>query len=243
LKKKHSRRRPGRYLRAQIQVKKNHPNRIFALSKSRGWTYKIIAEKCRATAAALNIPGRDKTHTGTIQNLALGTQKLTQDWAELLGVVFGVTAAEIFSDAVQVAKDHRTVRVTHALEGGKWRELPPPEQYPVYVLDEPDLRGAQLYAAQIRGAQFNPHAEKSTIVMSIYERRPSDLVDGKRYHVRVTAADGGAIEAIKSLTTDDAGRYWLKPDPHHREWLPIDGTTGEVRVEIIGRVREFISYE
>lgn len=200
-----------------------------------------MAGRIRSLAKVRKLAAYSKVHEVTINRLSLGKAKLTQDWMNMLGEVFSVPPHEIIS--APVTQNIRRVRVIYALEAGKWREtsrLPEPEQFDIMIPDDPSLHDMKLYAGEIRGPHFNlRYPDKSIVVLAAVEQRPGDIVEGKRYHVRTTRADGCIIDTIRCLTADDKGRYWLKPEsnhPEHQEWLPIGGTES-YRVEIVGRVR------
>lgn len=221
--------------------KKPKSNRIFELMKARHWTYAEVAERIRALAKARKIEAYGKVHEVTINRLALGKAKLTQDWMKMLGEIFQVPAHELI--ATPAAQNLIVVHVTHVLDAGIWRgesELPEPMQFDVMIPNDPLFQNLTLYAGEIKGPSFNlRYPEKTIVVLSRIEQKPGEIVEGKRYHVRATRDDGLFEDSIKSLSRDGEGRYWLKPEsdhPAHQGWLPLGGTDG-LKVEIVGRVR------
>lgn len=220
---------------------KSRPNRIYELMKARGWKYADVAERVSKAAQARGDDTYSKVHEVTINRLALGTAKLTQEWMNMLAEVFQVPAHEII--APPPALNLRRVRVIYALEAGKWRRtdtMPDQEQYDIMVPDDAALLDMQLYAGEVRGAHFDRrYPDKSVLVISRIEQKPGEIVEGKRYHVRATRhSDGAVVNSIRCLSSD-GGRYWLKPessDPEHQAWIPLGGTP-EFKIEIVGRVR------
>jgi len=220
---------------------KARPNRIFELMKERHWTYPDVAEHIRAHAKSKNLDNYVRVHEVTINRLALGKAKLTQDWMNLLGDIFRVPPHEIISQPS--AENIRRVRVICALQDGRWidqKPLPANEQFDIMIPNDPQLEQFDLYAGEIRGEHFNlRYPDGSLVVLSKITQRPDDIVEGKRYHVRATRGDGKVIETIRSLVRDEGGKYWLKPESthpeHQKDWLPLGG--GGNGVEIIGRVR------
>jgi len=223
---------------------KSHPNRIFELMKARHWTYADVAERIRALAKARKLAGYTKVHEVTINRLALGKAKLTQDWMKMLGEIYSVPAHEIIhAPDASAPQNLIVVRVIFALEGGKFRrdaELPEKEQFDIMIPSDQQLKESRLYSGEIRGPSFNlRYPEKSVVVLSRIEQVPGEIVEGRRYHVRVTDGAGMVEDSIKTLSRDDTGRYWLKPEsdhPAHQEWMPLGGND-KIKVEIIGRVR------
>jgi hypothetical protein len=224
-----------------IKPKKDRPNRIHELTKLRRWTYEDVAAAVQKLARARNDEAHTNVHKVTINRLATGAAQLTQAWMEILGTVFCVPPSELISSPV--AQNLCRVRVIYALEAGVWRKSPDleeKEQFDIMIPNDQLPFGAALYAGEIRGNSYNlRYPDKSIVVLSRLEQVPGEIVEGKRYHVRSMRADGKVEDTIKCLTSDQEGRYWLKPesnDPKHQEWLPVSGTD-KVRVEIIGRVR------
>lgn len=219
--------------------RKQRPNRIYELTKARGWTAAIVAEKVRALAEARGLDHRLGTHEVTINRLST-SPSISQEWMELLGEIYQVPASEII--APPPAAGLRRVRVKGALQAGEWaeqHEWPDDEQYDVMVPDDPALRGVPLYAGEIRGNSMNlRYPSGAIIIMSPLRQHPGEITEGRRYHVRLTHADGNTEETIKTLVRRD-DRYWLKPesdDPEFQQWIALDGIPGAT-VELIGRVR------
>lgn len=166
---------------------------------------------------------------------------LTQDWMEVLGEIYGVPAVDII--ATPAVGNMRLLKVTIALEGGSWRKdhsLQPNEQFEIMVPDDTRLRGVALYAAEIRGPAANlRYSDRSILIMSKLLTVPGEIVEGRRYHVRITRTASGESEETVRLLVARQGRFWLKPesdDPEFQTWMPLDGTP-ECRVELLGRVR------
>lgn len=204
---------------------RSYPNRIHELTKLRGLTYADVADALGA-------------HTITIAKLATDKIELTHDWMKRLAKVFDVSPAEIIERPA--AAGLRRVRVRGTLQAGAFSESfewPHDDQYDVMVRDDPALRRAELYAGEIEGASMNLRYPPGSVV--IMSAGGSDLVPGRRYHVRITRADGTAEDTIKTLERSADGRYWLKPessDPEYQAWIPLDGQP-DTTVELIGRVR------
>lgn len=180
-------------------------------------------------------------HEVTINRLATGKINLTQDWMNLLGEIYAVPASEIIS--VPIAQNLQRVRVSCALEAGNWRstsDLPESEQFDIMIVHDEALRGATIYAGEIRGPANNlRYSAGSIAILSKLEQKPGEIEIGKRYHVRTMQTDGLIEDTIKCLVKDGEGKYWLRPEsdhPAHQQWLPLDGTE-LLKVEIIGRVR------
>lgn len=227
----------------QPRTKKPRPNRIFELTKARKWTYPEVARRVRELAIARGDDSRSKCHTITINRLATGDANLTQEWMNIFGEVFGVPAAEIISAPLN--DNLRRVPLLYALEAGNWRresQLPEPERYDITIPHEPALADATLYAGEVRGHDNDQRYPQGAIVIMSKLDDPGaagDAVPGKRYHVRVTRADGLVEDSIKLLTLGPDGQLWLRPEsnhPQHQEWTPITGRSGDV-VKIVGRVR------
>lgn len=220
--------------------KRPRPNRIFELTRARKWKYADVAERVRELAAARGDTARAKVHTLTINRLATGEITLTQDWMNLLGEVFTVDPAEIIT--APAAQNLRRVAVAIALQAGAWRresELPIAERYDVMIRADAALADAVLYAGEIRGADTNlRYSAGSIAILSKLAQSPGEIIEGRRYHVRVIRADNMIEDTIKLLCSRE-GQYWLRPESDHpefQEWLPIAGKPGH-RVEIVGRVR------
>jgi hypothetical protein len=228
------------------------PNRIYELAKARKWTYAEVADRVSKQAQARGDAGHSKVHTITINRLATGTAKMTQEWMNLLGEVFGVAPAEIISPPL--AQNLMRVQVLYAFCGGRWRKTPmlaPSEQYQLMIPRESRLDGLSLYAGEIRGEDINHRYPRGAIVLVAKLdpgaiNRPGNMISDRRYHVRITRASDGMIEdSIKCLVANGDGHLWLKPEsnqPEHQEWVPLTGRPG-YSVEIIGRVRGVFSPE
>lgn len=226
---------------SKSRATKAHPNRIFDLTKARNWTYADVAERVRKIAARRGDNNRAKVHEVTINRLATGAARLTQEWMELLAEVYGVQATEIIS--APNAGNLRRVRVVCALEAGNWRktpDLPEEEQHDVMIPDELALAAATFYSGIIKGPGSNlRYSPNSIAILSKIEQKPGEIEVGKRYHVRASRPDGLIEDSLKLLVQDSAGKYWLRPEsdhPEHQEWLPLAGRD-DLKVEIIGRVR------
>jgi hypothetical protein len=220
--------------------KRPRPNRIFELTRARKWKYADVAERVRAIAAARGDVARAKVHTLTINRLATGEITLTQDWMNLLGEVFDVPSTEIIT--APAADNLRRVAVCYALQARHWRrdsELPAAERYDIMIRSDPALHNLTLYAGEIRGQDTNlRYSPGSLAILSKIEQAPGEIIEGRRYHVRVTRADGMIEDTIKLMTAKE-GQYWLRPESDHpdfQEWLPLTGKPGHT-VEIVGRVR------
>jgi transcriptional regulator with XRE-family HTH domain len=211
-----------------------YPNRIAELARARDLTYAGLADRVKA-------------HEVTIANLATGAQQLTQEWMIRLGEALDVPPEEIISRPA--AEGMRRVRVRAWLEASDWAEThewPDADQYDVVIPDDPSLRSASLYAAEIRGQSMNlRYPARSVVVFSRIVGRPNEVAAGKRYHVRRTRVDGLTEETVKTLVRDEQGRYWLKPessDPEHQACIALVGDK-EATVEAIGRVRFVVHRE
>jgi hypothetical protein len=225
----------------RAKTKKEHPNRIRALTKERKWTYDDVVLRVQKLARARKDAAHMNVHKITINRLATGASKLTQQWMEILGEVFGVPPSELIAEPV--AQNLYRVRVVCALEAGVWRtspELPAKEQFDIMIPNDQLAVAGVLYAGEIRGPSYNlRYPDKSIVVLSRLEQKPGEIIEGKRYHVRSMRDDGQVEDTIKCLTVDREGKYWLKPEsdhPSHQEWLPLAGTD-RLKVEIVGRVR------
>lgn len=229
----------------QPRARRPRPNRIHELTKARGWTYPEVARRVSELARARGDEDRANTHTITINRLATGAAKLTQDWMTILSEVFAVTPAEIISEPI--AENLRRVTVVCALAAGAWRkhwQLPEQEQYEIMIPNEAAFSGLTLYAGEIRGDDINRRYPRGAIVViSTYKpgeiNQPGELKEDRRYHVRVARADGLIEDSIKCLTRGPEGQLWFKPEsdhPAHQEWISITGKPGHL-VEIVGRVR------
>lgn len=217
------------------------PNRIYELTKARKWTYAEVAARVRELAETLGDDDRMKVHEITINRLATGSIALTQDWMTTLGLVYSVDASEIIT--APATEGLRRIKVTGALQAGAWaesHEFAIDEQHEIMIPDDPALRSVALYAGELRGESMNKrYPNGAIIIMSKVSQRPGEIAEGKRYHVRMTHADGLTEETIKTLAKDNSGEYWLKPESDHpefQEWIPLDGKPGTT-VELIGRVR------
>jgi hypothetical protein len=221
--------------------KRPRPNRIFELTKERKWKYADVAEKVRSLAKARKDTAHAKAHTITINRLATGDINLTQDWMNILGEVFSVPASDIISPPV--AQNLKRVTVSCALQSNHWRsdsDLPPSEQYEIMIPQNAALDGASIYAGVIKGLDNNlRYPPGAIVIVSKLEQKPDEIVEGRRYHVRVMRGDGMIEDSIKRLVRGPEGHYWLKPEsdhPAHQEWLALDGSSG-IKIEIVGRVR------
>lgn len=219
--------------RARKAPPRRYPNRLAELRKLTGMTNADII-------AALG----DDTHETTISRLATGEMDLTLDWMTRLAKVFGVRPAELIEKPP--GGRLRRVHVTGRIQAGQWsenHEWPEQDQYDVTVPDDPAIRGLSLYAGEIGGESMNLRYKPGSVV--VLSPRASDMVPGRRYHVRRTRPDGTTEETIKTLARDERGHYWLKPessDPEHQEWISLEGSDG-VTVELLGRVRYVVQRE
>lgn len=212
---------------------KRSKNRILELTKERGLTYNDVADALGVSRSA-------------IADLARGDTNLTQDWMEKLGEFFGVAPTEIIEPTV---KGFRRVKLSGELCAGKWHEpthWPSPDHEDILIVDDPELRRIGLYAGRVCGNSMNQvYPDKSIVVLSHVGDSPSDIMIGRRYHVRRTRADGQVEETLKTLVKGPDNRLWLKPesdDPAHQQWVPLDGAIGET-IELIGRVQYSIKRE
>lgn len=206
---------------------KERTNRIRELAKRDKLTYGEIAARI----------GTSETQ---IARLANGERKLNQDWMNRLAGVFSVTPSEIIDRTAPSGL--RVVKVTGSVQAGRWAEshgIPEDEQDSVMVPDDPAQRGLHLYAVQIRGESMNQlYPDGSVAVLNSIMQRPGEILAGKRYHVRVTRADGSVEDTVKTLVRDSKGQYWLKPESDSPEFTAtlLEPHEGE-QVELIGRVR------
>jgi len=222
-------------------MERERPNRIHELTKQRKWTYAEVAARVRELAETLGDDDRMRVHEITINKLASGKIALTQDWMITLGQVYSVSAAEIIERPATTGL--RRISVKGAMRAGAWaesHEWPIDDQYEIMIPDDPALRDVALYAGKVEGHSMNRrYPDGAIIILSRVTQKPGEIVEGRRYHVRQTHADGMTEETIKTLAKDDEGKYWLKPEsdhPEHQEWIPLDGKPGTT-VTLIGRVR------
>lgn len=226
---------PRRRGRPQAASVKQYPNRIHELTRAHGLTYARVADATNS-------------HEVTIANLANGKATLTFPWMQRLAKVFDVTPAEIVQKPL--TEGLRRVRVTGAVEAGAWHESslwPEDRQYDVLVPDDLTLRDRDLYAAEVRGESMNARYQNGSVVVfsKITGSAYGEIVDGRRYHIRLTRPDGTVEDTVKTLVRDAKGAYWLKPesdDPRFQEWLPLDGPPG-CTVELLGRARFAVQRE
>ncbi|WP_316234995.1 MULTISPECIES: hypothetical protein [unclassified Bradyrhizobium] len=241
----------GIVAKRDAQARPPRPNRIRELTKARKWTYPEVAERVRALASARGDDGRTKVHTITINRLATGAAQMTQEWMNILGEVFNVPPAEIISPPA--AENLRRVQVIYTFQGGHFRKsamLSASEQYQIVIPRDPRLDDVSLYAGEIRGEDVNTRYPAGAIVLIAKldpgaVNRPGEVLTDRRYHVRVTRADGLIEDSIRCLVADEAGRLWLKPEsnrPEFQEWMPLTGRPGHT-VELLGRVRGVLSPE
>lgn len=214
--------------------KRIYPNRIHELTRAKNMTYAELAD-------ALGV------HETTIARLAIGEQALTHDWMKRLGEALGVRPEELIVNAG--VSSLRRIRIKGSLQAGDWaesHEWPEDDQYDVMVPDDPALRTLPLYGGMIVGESMNlRYPNGSAVVLSRIGQRPGEIAVGKRYHVRMTRADGQTEETIKTLVADEQNHFWLKPEsshPEHQEWIPLDGKP-DVTVELLGRVRFVVHRE
>jgi hypothetical protein len=222
--------------RKKTLLRDEYPNRIAELSALRGLTYADIAERVRPAV-----------HENTIARLAVGQIALNQDWMTRLAPVLSVTPAELIVPLP--ATDMRCVTVICALQAGIWGNtamLEEQERFDVLIRDVPELLGLSLYAGEVRGQGMNQrYPPGAVVVISRLTNRPNEIVENKRYHVRVTRADGTIEESVRLLVRHEDGRYFLKHEsssPEFQEWLPLDGPPG-LTVELVGRVRYAVHSE
>lgn len=221
-----------RRVRRQIEPAQ-HPNRLFDLATAAGLTYADIAD---ATGS----------HRITIAKLATGQIALTQEWMERLAPVLGTTPAGLIEAP---PAGLRLVKVAGVLQAGAWSEThewPPDEQFSVMVPDDPALRRLALYGGVVRGDSMDEVYPEGTIVVltRIADGGRADIRPGRRYHVRITRADGLTEDTLKTLIEKD-GKYWLRPEssnPEFKSWIPLDGLPGTM-IELIGLVRFAVTRE
>jgi len=223
---------------------KDHPTRIHELAMQRGWTYADVAARVQKIAATEGDQQRLNAQGATINRLATGKIKLTPNWQTILAEVFGVPVEELTSPPS--AKVLRRMRVAMSFEAGNFRptnELPEAEQFNLMVAADRELQSETLYAGEIKGDANNLRYQSGTvIVMSQLTQKPGEIVEGKRYHVRHTRADGLVEDSVRFLTQDKDGSFWLKTEsdkPEHQKALrlPSEG------VELIGRARMAFTVE
>jgi hypothetical protein len=220
---------------------KVRPNRIYELTKARKWTYPDVAKRVRELAVSRGDAVRSKVHTVTINRLATGEANLTQEWMNILGEAFQVPPAEIIS--APVAQNLRRVTVEYGLEAGKWRansSLSAKDQFAIMIPNDAHLLDAALYGGEVTGQDNNQRYPPGSIaVISKLEYTPGEIVEGRRYHIRLSREDGLIEDSIKCLTLGPEGQHWFKQEsnhPNHQEWIPAKGRPG-YKIEIIGRVR------
>lgn len=226
---------PARRRARGVRAARERGNRIFELSQAKGLTYAQIADHCGVSER-------------TIMRLANAkAERLNIQWMKKLAKVFGVEPEAL--QARPVSDALRKVRVQGTLRAGAWAESyewPPDEHYDVMIPDDPDLRDAALYAAEVAGTSMNLRYQPGSVaVMSKITQRPNEITEGRRYHVQIARVDGTVEDTIKTLTSDRDGKYWLKPesdDPAHQEWIPLEGKPGE-NVRVVGRVRYVVIRE
>jgi hypothetical protein len=234
-------RTPGRRKAAPQTASRQHPNRIFDLTKERHWTYAEVAERVRSRAREKKLKNFLKTHEVTIGKLASGLRTLTLDWMNMLGEVYSVPATDLIAQPIN--GDMIRIKVTFHFQGGIWsatHQWPEPDCYDIMIPQDAALDGVTLYAGELKGpASDAKYPEKTVVICSRVMARPDEISANRRYHVRATRADGATEETIRCLTQDGDGKYWLKPEsnhPAHQAWMPLEGADG-IKVEIIGRVR------
>ncbi len=231
----------GRSTPSAGKIAREYPNRIVELMKARGWTYPQLAQAVQDYAATIDDRGKLKTTAVSMNRLAIGTTELTLEWMRFLAAVFSVAPEEII--AKPIMDGMRRVKVMGALRAGVWAEAHQwaiDEQYEIMIPDDPAMRNVALYAGLLQGESMNRrYPDGAIIILSRITQKPGEIVEGRRYHVRLTHADGLTEETIKTLARDAAGEYWLKPESDHpefQEWISLDGKPGTT-VELIGRVR------
>jgi hypothetical protein len=217
---------------------KDHPTRIHQLAGERGWTYGELAARISALAAKRGDTAHAKVHEITIHRLAAGKTKLSREWESRFAEVFGVPPEQITSPTP--VKTLIRVPVAMTFEGNSWRttnEIPEAEREDaVLQLSNTDSRAKRFYAGEIRGEASNRRWRPgTTIILSHLEHTPGEIAVGKRYHVRVTRADGLIEDSIRQLVQEDDS-YWLKHESDKPEFrkavqLPSEG------VELVGLVR------
>lgn len=236
-----------RTMTRRLQVSHGEPrpprqrrNRILQLWKERGWTAAEVAERVSQIAVGRGEMKHSNTVEVTINRLSSGAMKLNEEWLSLFSELYGVPATEIL--APPPAAGMRRVRVKGLLRAGHFaesQEWPESEQYDVMVPDDDALHGIPLYAGEIADTSMNRRYPMGTIVIiSPLLQLPGEIAEGRRYHVRRRNGDA-TEEAIRTLTRDKDGRFWLRPesdDPEHQQWIAFDARGGG-EVTLAGRVR------
>lgn len=145
--------------------------------------------------------------------------------------------------------DSIPVPVRGILQAGVWREsfeLPPPDQFEVWIPRRPEIEFEPLYAGIVRGESMNRVYPDGTIV--VMRRRiedPRDLIPEKRYHVERQRPDGSVECTLKTVKRRADGSIWLVPestDPAFQETIAVSSPT-DGHVSFVGRVVQAIIAE
>lgn len=218
---------------AALKGAPRYPNRINELARERDLTHDDLA-------AALGV------NRTTIADRARGSVPMNQDWQRRLAELFQVPLREILERPQ--AEGLRNVAVTVSLQAGAWGEahgFEEGQRDSVMVPDDAALKSLTLYGGLIVGDSMNKiYPNGSIVVLSRMAQRPNEILEGRRYHIRVTRAGGEVEETIKTLVRDGAGNYWMQPESDSPAYAAIPLDSGpDSTVELIGRVRYAIRRE
>lgn len=141
----------------------------------------------------------------------------------------------------------RAVAVTGDLQAGLWRESfawDDDRHFDVFVPESRRLRGATLYAAEVRGTSMDRvYPEGTIVVLKRIVAGIEDLEEGKRYHVDREQADGRLESTLKTVRRRADGSLWLQPessDPAFQQAIRFDGERG---LQVVGRVVHALTTE
>jgi transcriptional regulator with XRE-family HTH domain len=184
-------------------------------------------------------------HPITVSKLVSGKMKLTTEYLDKFGALFGVPPEQIIAPPSST----RIVKVRGSLQAGLWAESvewDPDDWYDVAIPDDAALRTIPLYAGETRGPSMNRrYPERTVLVFAHIEDTQELLEPGKRYIVERERADGLREATVKTLWRDEEGRMWLVPestDPRFQEPIPIEGGEDDT-VRILGRIRYSVQRE
>lgn len=184
------------------------------------------------------------------RNLVRG---LSRDHSSRYARAYGVSETWLITGAGAPTPGARSdsIRVTvrGVLQAGVWREsfeLPPPDQFDVWIPKRPDLEFEPLYAGIVRGESMNRVYPDGTIV--VMRRRvegPHDLIPDKRYHVERQRPDGTVECTLKTVRRRADGSIWLVPestDPAFQETIAVSSPK-DGHISFVGRVVQAIINE
>lgn len=198
--------------------------RIAELRKERGLTQQAVAD--RLDLHLTNYNKMEKHGNG-----------LTVERLYEIADIFECRPAELIERLPE-----RAVRVRGHVQAGAWSESPEwpeAEQFDIALAADDAHQRFPFFAVMVRGNSMDRvYREGDILIVSDFQKRPEDLVAGRRYVVERINPDGLYETTVKTLAKDSDGKLWLIPeskDPRFIDAIAIEAMEG-AEIRVVGRV-------